>query len=133
VDWEQGAKAMAESPLPSPIICVTCQRSFPDDLDAEKSPRYFAQYSLLPKADDAFDFASEVQSLCRYIKAIADVMSYGDHKEVDQRTYDTIFELVGQLSEEALHRVDLSLEASREIEKRELEAKKAPHARKEGV
>jgi hypothetical protein len=115
---------MAESK--SPIICVTCQREFPDDLDAEKSPRYFAQYSLLPKADDAFDFASEVQTLCRYIKAISDVMSYGDHKEVEQGTYDTIFELVGQLSEEALRRVDLSLEAAREIERREI-------ARKAGV
>jgi hypothetical protein len=115
----------------SPIICVTCQRSFPDDLDAEKSPRYFAQYSLL-QADDAFDFASEVQNICRYIKAIADVLSYGDHKEVEQETYDTIFELVGQLSEEALRRVDLSLEAMREIAKREGEAKKVTQARKAG-
>jgi hypothetical protein len=121
---------MAESK--SPIICVTCQRPFPDDLKAEDSPRYFAQYSLLPKRDEAFEFASEVQTLCGYIKAIADALRYGDHKEVDQDTYDTIFELVGQLSEEALRRVDLSLDAYREIEQREIEGQKALSARKEG-
>lgn len=117
----------------SPIICVTCRREFPDDLDAEKSPRYVAQYSLLPKRDEVFEFASEVQTLCRYIKAISDVMHYGDNKEIEEDTYDTIFELTGQLSEEALRRVDLSLDAYREIEKREIDAKKATHARKEGA
>jgi hypothetical protein len=117
----------------SPIICVTCQREFPDDLDADKSPRYFAQYSLLPKADEAFEFASEVQSLCRYINAIAEVLSWGDHNNIETRTYDTIFELVGQLSEEALRRVDLSLEASREIDKRLHEADKATPVRKVGI
>ena len=122
---------MAESK--SPTICVTCARSFPDDLDADKSPRYFAQYSLLSKADEAFECASEVQSLCRYIKAISDVLGYGGHKEVEQATYDTIFELVGELSDEALRRVNLSLEASRLKEEREMEAKKANQARKAGV
>jgi hypothetical protein len=114
--------------LKSPIICVTCHREFPDDLDADKSPRYFAQYSLLPKRADAVDFASEVQTLCRYMKAISDVMAYGDHKEVEQGTYDTIFELMGQLSEEALRRVDLSLEAYRKIERWEMEVMKKARA-----
>ena len=67
----------------SPIICVTCQREFPDDLNQDDSPRYFAQYGLLPKRDDAFDFASEVQNICRYMKAISGVMAFGDHKEVE--------------------------------------------------
>jgi hypothetical protein len=89
---------MAESK--SPIICVTCKREFHDDLDADNYPRYVAQYSRLPKRDEAFEFASEVQTLCRYIKAISDVMHYGDNKEIEEDTYDTIFELVGELSEE---------------------------------
>jgi hypothetical protein len=121
---------MAESK--SPIICVTCTRPFPDDLKQEDSPRYFAQYSLLPKSDDAFDFASEVQTLLRYMEAISSVWSHGDHKDVEQDTYDTIFEMMGQLSEEALRRVNLSLEASRELEKRQIEAQKVLSTRKEG-
>jgi hypothetical protein len=36
---------MAESQ--SPIICVTCHREFPDDLDADNSPRYFAHEGAL--------------------------------------------------------------------------------------
>jgi hypothetical protein len=70
----------------SAVICVTCQRSFPDDLDPKKSPRYFAQYSLLPKTDDAFDFASETQTICEYLKAVADVMRYSDYKDVEDKT-----------------------------------------------
>jgi hypothetical protein len=116
----------------SPIICVTCQHEFPDDLEAENSPRYFAQGPLLPKTDDAYDFGCEVQRMCGYIKAVSDVLRYGEHKEVQPETYDSIFELVGELSEEALRRLDLSLEAIREIEKRGREAKKATQARKEG-
>lgn len=122
---------MAESK--SPIICVTCQREFPDDLKADDSPRYFAQYSLLPRTEDAFDFATEAQSICRYIKAIADVLSFGEHKEVEQETYDTIFQLVGELSEEALRRAELTIEAARAVLDRECEAEQATQARKEAV
>jgi hypothetical protein len=121
---------MAESQ--SPIICVTCQREFPDDLKADDSPRYFAQSPLLPRADDAFDFASEVQRMRWYIKAIAEVTRYGENKGIEERTYDTIFDLVGDVSEEALRRLDLSLEAMREIETREMEDKQAAHTRNEG-
>jgi hypothetical protein len=97
---------MAESQ--SPIICVTCHREFPDDLDAEKSPRYFVQSPLLPKTDDAYDFGCEVQRMLGYIKAISDALRYGDNKEVQPETYDTIFELVGEISEEALRRLRIS-------------------------
>lgn len=115
----------------SPIICVTCHREFPDDLEAEKSPRYFGQYSLLPKRDDAFDFASEVQNLCRYSKAISDVMSYGDHTDIEQNTYNTLFQLVGQLSEEALRHTELTIEAARVVADREYKAEQAAQAQKE--
>ena len=60
-------------------------------------------------------------------------MRYGDEKEIDGKTYDTLFELVGELSEEALRRLNLSLEGMRAKEERELAAEKASHARKEGV
>jgi hypothetical protein len=66
----------------SPILCVMCQREFPGDLDAEQSPRYFAQNPLLPKTDDAYDFGCEVQRMLGHIKAIVDVLAFGDHKEV---------------------------------------------------
>lgn len=109
----------------SPIICVTCKREFPDDLKADDSPRYFAQYSLLPKSDEAFEFTSEAQNILRYMKAISSVWAFDNHKHVENDTYDTLFELMEGLSEEALRRVELSLDAYREIEKREMEAKKA--------
>jgi hypothetical protein len=67
------------------------------------------------------------------MKALSDVMYFGDLQHVDPRTSDTIFELMGQLSDEALRRIDLSLEGYREIEKRQREAEKAPHARKAEV
>lgn len=50
-----------------------------------------------------------------------------------QKTYDTIFQLVGQLSEEALRRTELTIEAERARLDQEFEAEHAPHARKEGV
>jgi len=117
----------------SPITCVTCQREFPDDLKADDASRYFAQYSLLPKTDDAFDFATEVQSLCEYIKAISDVLRYRDHKEIEEKTYNTIFGLVGELSEEASRRTELTIETARAVLDREYRAEQATQARKAGV
>ena len=109
----------------SPIICVACHREFPEDLKAEDSPRYFAQCGLLPRMDKAFDFATEVQRLCGYLKALSDGLGFGDHKEVKQDTYDTIFQLVGELREEALRRVELTLEAARVVADREYKAERA--------
>src|SRR5688500_15023370 len=78
----EGMRKMAESK----IICVTCQRDFPNDLDADKSPRYLCQGPLLPKSDDAFDFASEVQRMLWYIQAIAEVTRYGENKDIEEST-----------------------------------------------
>ena len=117
----------------SPVICVTCTRPFSHDLKPDRSPRYFAQGPLLPRTDDAYDFGCEVTRILHHIKAIAEALRYGENKEVEPKTYDTLFELVGELSEEALRRLDLSLEAVREMEKREAEVKKALQVRKEGV
>jgi hypothetical protein len=108
---------MAESK--SPIICVTCQRSLPDDLKSEDAPKYFSQGPLLPRSDSAHAFGSEVGSICEYIKAIADVIRYDADKEIEPDTYSTLFELVGELSEEAIRRQDLALEAMNEIWKRD--------------
>ena len=121
---------MAESQ--SPILCVTCQRSFPDDLKADDAPKYFCQGPLLPQSDSAHDFASEVQRMLWYIKAISEALRYGDNKDLEEDTYNNIFELVGEISEEALRRLNLSFEATWEIDKRAAEAKKATQARKEG-
>ena len=122
---------MAESK--SPIICVTCHRTFPDDLNQDDAPRYFAQLPLLPRTDDAYDFGWEVNQMLGYIKAVATVLRYGENKNVEPETYDALFGLVGELGEEAMRRLRLSTDGAREIENREEEAKKAPHARKEGV
>lgn len=59
-------------------------------------------------------------------------MHLGESEDEESRISNTMFELLGQLSAEALRRVDLSLEGYREVETREMEAKKAPQARNEG-
>jgi hypothetical protein len=56
--------------LKSPIICVTCKREFPDDLNQDNSPRYFAQGPLLPRSDDAHDFKDEATHIVRFIESV---------------------------------------------------------------
>ena len=120
---------MAESQ--SPIICVTCKHEFPADFDGDKAPRFFAQYHMRPTASGWDGFGNEAKTITSYITAVADLIRYAD-QDIEDVTYRTIFQLVGELSEEASRRLELSLDAM-EIEwEREEEAKKAPHARKEG-
>jgi hypothetical protein len=103
----------------SPYICITCQRPFPDDLKQEDAPKYFAQYPIMPKTDSGDEFGNEVRILNEYITAICDVLKYGEHKDIEPHTYQGIFQLVGELSEEAKRRQLLSLEAMDEIWKRD--------------
>jgi len=63
-------------------ICVTCQRPFPDDLKVDDAPKYFGQLPLMPRTDAAHDFGSEARQICEYIKAISEVMRYGEDKEI---------------------------------------------------
>jgi hypothetical protein len=101
---------MAESK--SPIICVTCKREFPDDLKAEKSPRYFAQEPLLPRTDDDHDFKDEATTIVRFIESVSYVTRFAT--EVEEKHYATILELLMQLSEEAQRRLELCDAAMRE-------------------
>jgi hypothetical protein len=101
---------MAESK--SPIICVTCQRSFPGDLKADDAPRYFAQGPLLPRSDDDHDFKDEATTILSYIEAVSYVTRFAP--EVEEKHYETILELLLQLSEEAKRRLELVDYAMRE-------------------
>lgn len=101
----------------SPVICVTCKRPFPPGITSEDSPRYFAQSPLLPKSDDPHDFATEAQTIVGYVKAVANVVAY-TNKEISFRDYDTLMNLIGDLSDEAERRLQLSLDAMYEIEHR---------------
>ena len=102
---------MAESK--SPIICVTCQREFLDDLKADDAPRYFAQGPLLPRSDDAHDFKDEANTIVSYIESVSYVTRYS--QEVEDERYKTILELLLHLSEEAQRRLELCDAALREI------------------
>jgi len=127
--WRQGARKAVGSH--SPIICVTCQREFPDDFDGDKTLRVFVQYHRHPTASDWDGFGNEAKTITSYITAVADLMRYAD-QEIEDETYRTVFQLVGELSEEASRRLELSLDAM-EIEwKREQEAKKAPMHERRG-
>ena len=98
----------------SPIICVTCKRPFPDDLKAEDSPRYFAQYELLPKSDSDHAFATEARNITEFISAVGEAMRYSD-KEIEHETYNALFDLITELSNETMRRLTLSLDATSEI------------------
>jgi hypothetical protein len=112
----------------SPIICVTCQRSFPEDLKAEDSPRYFAQGPLLPRSDDDHDFKDEADNILSFIESISYVTRYAT--EVEEEHYKTILSLLLELSEEAKRRLALVDSAMRERWDRD-HGHNAP-ARKEG-
>lgn len=101
---------MAE--LKSPIICVTCKRPFPDDLQVEDSPRYFAQENLLPRSDEDHAFTNEATVILSYIESVTYVTRYAT--EVEDEHYKSILDLVLQLSEEAKRRLDLVDAAMRE-------------------
>jgi hypothetical protein len=113
---------MAESK--SPIICVTCQRSFPEDLKADDSPRYFAQSPLLPRRDDDQDFLTESVRITEFINAIGEALVFGK-KEIEDDTYNTLFDLLTELSAEALRRMRLCRDAIDETWQRD-------HGHKEG-
>jgi hypothetical protein len=59
-----------------------------------------------------------VRTICEYIKAVAEVSRYGENKEIKEHTYNTIFDLVRDLSAEALRRQELALAAMEENRKR---------------
>jgi hypothetical protein len=120
---------MAESQ--SPIICVTCERPLPPDTQAEHAPRYIGQYEILPRSDNGEGFANEVKTLMGYVRAVSYVTRYAEEMEEDD--YEAILELIQALTEEAERRNELTRAAMEEVWKREEEAKKATHARKEGV
>jgi hypothetical protein len=118
---------MAESK--SPIICVTCQRSFPDDLTADHAPRYFAQGPLLPRSDDDHDFKNEADNILSFIESVSYVTRYAE--EVEDEHYKTILSLLLELSEEAKRRLALVDSAMRE--KWDRDHSREAHARKAGV
>jgi hypothetical protein len=81
----------------SPIICVTCQRPFPDDLKKEDAPKYFAQENIFPRSDDDHAFSNEAATMVRYIESVTYVTRYAT--EVEQQHYETILELLYQLQQ----------------------------------
>jgi hypothetical protein len=96
----------------SPIICVTCRRSFPDDLKADDSPRYFAQENLLPRSDEDISFVNEARTILGFIEAITFVTRHST--EAEQAHHEEIYDLLFQLSEEAHRRLRLADDAMRE-------------------
>jgi hypothetical protein len=97
----------------SPIICVTCQRALPDDLNADDSPRYFAQSPLLPRRDDDYDFLTESVRITEFINAIGEALVFSE-KEISDETYNSLFDLITELSAEALRRMKLARDAIEE-------------------
>jgi hypothetical protein len=84
----------------------------------------------MPQSDSASDFGSEVRTILEYIDAVASLIHFDLEKEIEDTTYRSIFSLIGELSEEALRRQELSLEAIDEIWRRDHDPASAP--RKEG-
>ena len=101
----------------SPFICVTCRRSFPDDLKAEDAPRYFAQDALLPRSDADLNFRDEADSILEFISVVAVLARYGD-AELDDAQVKTLHALFLELSEEAQRRLALTAYAIHERDTR---------------
>jgi hypothetical protein len=101
----------------SPIICITCQRSFPDDLKVEDAPRYFVQESLLPRSDEDISFTNEALVILSYIETVSHVTRHA--AELEEEHYNDILDRLFQLSEEAKRRLRLADAARREIWKRD--------------
>jgi hypothetical protein len=105
----------------SPIICVTCRRSFPDDLEPDDAPRYFAQDPLLPRSSDEDHFVNEATNILGFIETITHVTQHCT--EAEQKHHKTILELLFQLSEEAKRRLALADDAMRERADRDREGR----------
>jgi hypothetical protein len=103
--------AMAESK--SPIICGTCQRNLPEDLKEEDAPKYFAQENIFPRSDEDDAFSNEATRILSFIESVAYVTRYAT-EEVEHEHYETILDLLFQLSEEAKRRLELADYAMRE-------------------
>ena len=94
----------------SPVICITCQRPLAPVLKQADSPRYIAQHSLLPTADDGEEFALQVQTIMGYIRAVSTAAFWAD-KHIGEVISDTLFQLIEELSAEAERRLVLAMNA----------------------
>lgn len=115
----------------SPVICVTCKRPFPEGLKADDSPRYFAQYGLLPRSDDGENFSYEAQTILRYIRVLSAVL-WQDTENMEEWKANDLLELIQQLAEEADRRTELCREALAEVWRRD-HGKDAPTQQERGA
>lgn len=116
---------MAEKDIP-PYRCTSCLQSIPEDDKQE----LFASYSTRPKSDEADNFIAEAQTILRYASAVADMCN-----EAGQKGEDTLYELhqlLGELTDEALRRLERAQEALAIVWEREEAAKKAASTQPEG-
>ena len=117
---------MAEKEIPT-YRCTYCLQAFPE----EQNQNLFASESLRPKSDEADNFVIEAQRIIRYTAAVA-TMCNGAEKVGEDIVYE-LHVLLRELADEANRRLDRAQDALEIVWDREEAAKKAPHARKEGV
>jgi hypothetical protein len=97
----------------SPVICVTCQRPFPHDRKLEDAPKYFAQYNLLTRSDDAMSLLQETETLLRYVRTAAWVVEPA--RKIAEDLPGNLNSLILDLTEEAHRHVKLAGDALEEI------------------
>ena len=110
-----------------PYRCTSCLQ----DISENHHQHLFGTNMLRPPSDDAENFVTEAQTILRYSSAVA-VMMNAAEKEGEDIVYQ-LHHLVGELTEEALRRLDRAQEALEIVWEREEAAKQSPHARKEEV
>jgi hypothetical protein len=117
---------MAEKDIPT-YRCTYCLQA----LTAEDRQDLFGSDSLCPKSDDAENFVTETQSILRYSAAVAMMLNAAE--KIGEEVVYELHHLVGELTEEAIRRLDRAQDALEVVWDREEAAKKATHARKEEV
>lgn len=116
---------MADKEIP-PYRCTSCLQAIPENMDQH----LFGSYGTRPRSDEAHNFVSEAQNLTRYAHAVAGLCHAANHRIIDEVLID-LHELMAELTEEALRRLERAQEALTIVWERTRDADTA--ARKEGV
>jgi hypothetical protein len=118
---------MADTTAIPTYRCTSCLQALAED----DRQHLFGSYGTQPKSDEADNFVSEAQTIIRYASAVADMCNEAEKKS--EETVYRLHQLMGELTDEALRRLERAQEALGIVWEQEEEAKKAAPTREEGV
>ena len=111
---------MADAKEIPPYRCTSCLQAIPED----QEQHLFGTYGTRPRSDEADNFVSEAQNLTRYAHAVAVLCHAANLRIIDEVLVD-LHELMAELTEEALRRLDRAQEALAIVAERQKQAAQA--------